>query len=211
MSLRGVDEGRGRARGSRSGRIADDLAPLLALVAVLALNAAPAWAGRRALIEIGLPPEPPTALDSIPHPWPGRALLLTAAGTALPIALTTGPHQHGENRAILLGAAELFTPAAGHLYAGLPRRALKGIAARAAGFALVGSGIAGMDNSEFDWGDVRVLAGFTVMAIAAAVDVITVQPDVERANRERVRARAAIGLRMTRDRSTPVLAVTARF
>src|SRR5689334_17156196 len=119
----------------------------LAMIAAASTSASAARADdssqRGALIEIGKPPRVPSALDSVPHPWPGRALLLSAVGTAVPIAIATRPHPHSEGRNYFLAmlGAEIVTPAAGHLYAGLGRRAAAGMVARGVGFGIAAAAL----------------------------------------------------------------------
>lgn len=207
-------------RGVRPRR-ARGLLGLSALALGAALAAGPARAapdssatpttGRRAVIEIGLPPATPSALDSIPHPWPGRALLLSAAGTLAPIALLAGGDgDDATGRAMAAAALEVATPAAGHLYAGLTRRALIGMAVRAVGFGLAANALSS-ESGEFDWDVVMALGGMAIVGVSAIVDVVTVPLDVERANRARLARRATVGVRLTSSGRAPALALSARF
>lgn len=188
-----------------------------------AADAAPAPAdtayhgGRRAIIEVGLPRREPTALDSIPHPWPGRALLFSAVGTALPIVVATLPSDasNDSRRATFLTmlALEIVTPAAGHLYARIPREAVAGIVVRGLGFAILASGAGEIYHGGSDGGVgvFQVLGGGALMAVSALWDTATVPTKVERANRERLRQRAALGVRPALDGEPVALVVRLRF
>lgn len=188
---------------------------LALLAAGLAVTGGPAMSaeppsGRRAIIEIGLPPREPAALDSIPHPWPGRALLLSAAATAIPIVVWTRPGQHGEGALLLIAGTEVVAPSLGHLYGGLAPRAFKGMAVRAAAFGLTAYYVTN-STGEFDWGVIGTLLALTAEGVSAVADIVTVTSDVERANRELVRARVGLGLRALPGTGEPAMAVTVRF
>jgi hypothetical protein len=185
-------------------------APARAALARAADEAAPT--GRRALVEIGLPEPAPAALDSIPHPWPGRATLLSAAGTLLPFAVLAGADDGDRADALFttLMALEVVTPAAGHLYGGLPRRALVGMGVRAVGFAMATKAISA-ESYEFDATVLLAIGGVAVTGLSALVDVVTVSSDVDRANHRRLRERVSLGVRATPSGRAPALALTARF
>ena len=186
------------------------------LVATIGL-AVPAHADdanqRRAIVELGRPRHVPSALDSVPHPWPGRALLLSAAGTAIPIAIATRPHPHSEARSLLVAmlAAETITPAAGHLYAGLGRRALAGIAVRGIGFGITVAGLPPENSDDITYGALAALFGMVMIGTSAVVDVVTVSPDVERKNQAWLAAHSAVGVRLLEDQRTPALALDVHF
>ena len=170
---------------------------------------------RRALIQIGGPRHVPSALDSVPHPWPGRALCLSAVGAALPVVLVTLPgHQDSNRRPLFFGAlaAEVITPAAGHLYAGLTRRAGVGMIARAVGFGIaIAGGVNRQSSEDLTYADLAALFGATMVGVSAIWDVAVVPTDVERRNRDWLDAHASVGLRALPDGLTPALAVTVRF
>src|SRR6267378_5957167 len=142
--------------------------PLIAIAAI----ATPARAdstqiggGRTAIVEVGQPHRVPSALDSVPHPWPGTALSLSAIGAALPVAIAARPNPHSNNGGYfyaMLGA-EIVTPAAGHLYAGLNQRAVIGMATRAAGVAIAAGGHGAFSASEFTNGALAVVFGTTMV------------------------------------------------
>ena len=68
---------------------------------------------RGAIIERGVQHAAPSALDSVPHPWPGAALRLSAVGTALPIAIVSSANTRGHDPRNGLAAlgADVITPA----------------------------------------------------------------------------------------------------
>jgi hypothetical protein len=113
-------------------------------------------------------------------------------------------------------AVEILTPSAGHLYAGLNRRAVKGMIARGIGFGILAAGGAsndtwsGAEHSDITTGDFAILLGATVMAISAAVDIITVAGDVEHRNAEWLRTHAATGFRLNPD-GHPEMTLSLRF
>jgi hypothetical protein len=173
---------------------------------------------RQAMIESGVPQPAPTALDSVRHPWPGIALSLSVVGTAAPIVLMgVASRSNSDARAALgLLAAEIVTPAAGHLYAGLFPRAGVGIVTRAVGFGAMAIGAASegvwndQTSSDFGGGAFLMLLGVGIMAGSAIVDVITVASDVDKRNAEWLKTHASVGLRVAPD-ATPELAVAVRF
>jgi hypothetical protein len=170
---------------------------------------------RKAIVQIGGPRHVPSALDSVPHPWPGRALLLSAAGAALPVVLVTLPgHQDSNRRPLFFSAlaAEVVTPAAGHLYAGLTRRAGIGMIARAVGFGVaIAGGVNRQSSEDLTYGDLAMLFGATMIGVSAIWDVAAVPSDVERRNRDWLDAHASVGLRALPDGRAPALAVIVRF
>jgi hypothetical protein len=173
---------------------------------------------RQAMIESGVPQPAPTALDSVPHPWPGIALSLSVVGTAAPVVVALEANRHERNPGVVLSmfAVEILSPSAGHLYAGLNRRAVKSMIARGIGFGILAAGGAsndtwsGTEHSDITTGDFAILLGATVMGISAAVDVITVASDVEHRNAEWLRTHAATGLRFNQD-GQPEMTVSLRF
>lgn len=179
-----------------------------------AARADTAYSGpRRALLEIGLPRRVPAALDSIPHPWPGVAMLLAAAGTALPVAAAgaANARDHDLGRTLGWAAVGVVTPSAGHLYAGLHRRALKAMVFRAAllgGIALASNGF---DDGEFTEADLVGLGLMSAFAASAAWDVVTVAADVERHNAALLARRAAWGPRPLPSGRGVALAVSVGF
>jgi hypothetical protein len=171
---------------------------------------------RRALIEVGLPRRVPAALDSIPHPWPGRALILSTLGSVVPllVASAVGENEHDLRTEAALTAvvAEVFTPSAGHLYAGQGRRALYGMAGRAVGAGMILAGVAAHEgSSEFDGGVAGILFGGCIMVLGASIDVVAVATDVERANRELARARGSVRVRPAHGGAPAMLVVGLRF
>jgi hypothetical protein len=212
------------------------LGPLLpACIAAIALEAAhgtqsPARAGaagdsldlgapRRAIVEVGLPPRAPSPLDSVPHPWPGVALGLSTVGTAAPlIAMGAASEPHSDS-GIALGilAAEIVTPSAGHLYAGLTHRAGIGMMVRAVGYGVLAAGAAAQglwpgqtESSDFTYGVPAMVLGAAIMAGSAVVDVISAPMDVDKKNSEWLRQHATVGLRVAPDAS-PELCLSLRF
>jgi hypothetical protein len=174
---------------------------------------------RPAVISIGQPHHVPTALDSVPHPWPGVALSLSAAGLAVPIVLagSWSKTQSGAMPLMVALAAEVLTPSAGHLYAGLTHRAAIGVLARgmAFGVAAAGAASAGLwtNNGPSDWTPALlvVLIGATTEAALAVVDVVTVASDVQRSNDDWLTGHTLLGVRMLPDGSAPAVALTIRF
>ncbi|HTM57334.1 MAG TPA: hypothetical protein VL123_02845 [Candidatus Udaeobacter sp.] len=168
---------------------------------------------RGALIEIGKPPRIPSALDSVPHPWPGRALLLSAVGTAVPIAIATRPHPHSESRNDFLAilGAEIVTPAAGHLYAGLGRRAAAGMVARGLGFGIAAAALPSESSGDITYGALAAVMGMVIVGTSALIDVVTVSPDVERKNQAWLAAHSAVGVRTVDDGRTPAVTLVVRF
>jgi hypothetical protein len=178
-----------------------------------------ASAGRGAVVDLNPAPYVPTALDSVKHPWPGVALTLSAVGTAIPIVAMTRPHaSDGEfSTTFIWLATEVVTPATGHLYAGLGKRALEGVTVRAVGLGMVavGSVNAGLwdssSSSDVTWGAIIVVLGGTVMAASAAWDVISVSGDVERRNADWLSTHARLETRLLPESRVPAIALTARF
>lgn len=172
-------------------------APLLWML-VLLLAPAPAVAGPRlvtprALIDLG-PREPLSAEDSvlagIPHPWPGRALLLSMAGCAAPLALalaTPGPEDRRE-RAWIAAAGLTLLPAAGHVYAGQAATAGRWTLVRAIGLASL---LATLDPDgrigESGW--VSAFAGAALITGGALLETFNAPGDVARANARLAAAR----------------------
>lgn len=201
---------------------------LLLLGLALLVTVRPAAAGpdepgldlkREAMIESGLTKPGPSALDSVPHPWPGIALLLSAVGTAAPILVASSVAKTQSDAGITLGilATEVVTPSAGHVYAGLWRRAGVGMIWRGVGYGLLltGAGMQGLfpaqtESSDFGWGIPVMILGTTVMAGSALTDVITVPGDVDRRNAEWLRQHAATGIRLNRE-GQPELCLSVRF
>ncbi len=175
--------------------------------------------GRGAIIERGLPHAAPTALDSVPHPWPGVALLLSAVGTALPVAIASSASTRDHDPRIGLAAlgAEVITPAAGFLYGGLARRGAIGMGVRALGFGIVALAAApdgywrGETSSDFGPGILVMVLGAAVVGTSAVWDVVVVPDHVDRRNADWLRAHATVGLGVTRDARAPALAVAIRF
>jgi len=194
----------------------------LALALALAVLAPPARAHAAAggaLIQPGRPRHVPTALDSVPHPWPGVALVLSATGTALPVVIADAARRHDRDPRIGLAAlaAEIVMPAAGHIYAGLGRRAALGVGVRAASFGIVAAGAAtagywsGETSYELTWGHLVVLGGAVLIAASAVWDVIVVPTDVERSNGELLHQHTHVGLRALPDRRGTAVGVVLRF
>jgi len=175
-------------------------------------------AARTAIVEADAPPRVPTALDSVPHPWPGIALALSAAGTAAPIvALGLMPHNDSNrNLALAIVGTEIVTPSFGHLYAGLSRRAVTGMVVRGVGFGIVIAAGAsngwwsGDGSTDFSNASIAALLGATIMGVSALVDVVTVPGDVERRNAAWPQQHASVGLRLG-PRASPELALSLRF
>ena len=173
---------------------------------------------RQAMIESGLPQPAPTALDSVPHPWPGIALSLSVVGTAAPLLVMGAVSKTHSDTRIQRGilATEIVTPSAGHFYAGLTRRALIGTSVRAVGYGVLALGAASEglwsneNSSDFGGGAVLLLIGPTLMAGSALTDIITVPGDVNRRNAEWLRQHASVGVRIAPD-ATPELAIAVRF
>jgi len=177
-------------------------------------DAASAGTGRHAMVELGAPKRVPTALDSVPHPWPGVALALSAVGAAVPVVLGSMPHANADNTTVLTAVmvAEVITPAAGHLYAGLGRRALIGVTTRAIGAAIAVAGVnAAEGSSDFTYADLAALFGVTMVGVSAVWDVVTVAGDVDQRNREWLDQHAALEFRPLPDGRGPALAVAVRF
>jgi hypothetical protein len=178
-----------------------------------------AGAQRGAVIDLSATPYVPTALDSVAHPWPGIALTLTAVGTAIPIVAMTRPgaSDHEFSTTFIWLATEVVTPASGHLYAGLGKRALEGMTVRAVGLGMVAAGSvnAGLwdssSSSDVTWGAFLVVLGGTVMAASAAWDVISVSGDVERRNADWLSAHTRLETRLLPESRVPAIALTARF
>jgi hypothetical protein len=199
---------------------------LIAGLTVVAANHHASWAAtlepglltREAIIESGLPPRTPNALDSAAHPWPGVALSLSVTGTAVPVVVALQGNRHERDPGLVLSmfAVEIFSPSAGHVYAGLHGRAVKGMIARGVGFAILAAGGAsngtwnGKQNDDLTYGDLAMVLGATIMGVAAAVDVITVPTDVENRNTDWLRQHGSLGLRLAPD-ATPELALTLQF
>ena len=87
-------------------------------------EAAPAFAQsadpnppRAAIVQLDRPRHVPTALDSVAHPWPGRALVFSALGTASPVLIAESfrhtTWSSGLATTVLVG--EIVGPSAGHL------------------------------------------------------------------------------------------------
>jgi len=195
------------------------LSPAFAAAADAASDTLNLGAPRRALVEVGLPPRVPSALDSVPHPWPGIALTLSAVGTAAPILLMGAANKTNSDAGIALGilATEIVTPSAGHLYAGLPRRAAIGMAVRAVGYGLLAAGAASQglwpgqaESSEFTYGIVVMMVGAGTMGGSAVVDMISAPVDVDKKNAEWLRQHAAVGLRVA-PAASPELCLSLRF
>jgi hypothetical protein len=177
-------------------------------------------APRRAIVEVGLPPRTPSALDSVPHPWPGIALTLSAVGTAAPLLVMGAVSKtHSSDGTIALGilATEIVTPSAGHFYAGLWRRAGTGMAVRAVGYGLLAGGAAAQglwpgqtESSEFTGGIYVIVLGAAIMAGSAVVDVISAPVDVDNKNAAWLKQHASVSLRMAPDAS-PALILSLRF
>ena len=171
--------------------------------------------GRGAVIELGAPKRIPTALDSVPHPWPGIALSLSALGAAVPVAIASTPHAHGDNRAYAAAVllAEVVTPSAGHLYAGLTRRALIGMAPRAVGtgIALAAGLASNTSSSDFTYSDLAIVFGATMVGVSALWDVGTVAGDVEQRNQNWLAEHASLEPTLLDHGRTPALALTVRF
>jgi hypothetical protein len=200
-----------KARSLLSGLV---LASLLPAMTPAFAHADPAHG---AIVDIGRPPRVPTALDSMEHPWPGVALALSAAGTAAPIvAMSSLSGTRSQGLGVALLAAEIVGPSAGHLYAGLGRRAAIGIITRCAGFGIATIGAVRMglwaegNGAEWSEGVIEMLIGAGIMAGSAIVDVVTVAPDVQRHNDELVRARAVFGVRPSPG-GAPAIALTVKF
>ena len=174
---------------------------------------------RTAIIQLDHPPQVPTALDSVPHPWPGAALLMSAVGVALPIVVADRANRTHSGGAPFMAmlAAEVVTPSAGHLYAGLTHRAAIGMAVRgvAFGIAAAGGASAGMwSNSgpaDYTPAILVVLLGASIEGVMAVADVVTVASDVQRRNDDWLSAHAVLGMRMLPDGSGPALALTVKF
>jgi hypothetical protein len=176
-------------------------------------------APRRAIVEVGLPPRTPSPLDSVPHPWPGVALTLSAVGTAAPLVVMGVASKSHSDAGIALGilATEIVTPSAGHLYAGLMRRAGIGIAVRAVGYGVLAAGAAAQglwpgqsETSDFTYGVLAMALGATIMAGSAVVDVVSAPMDVDKKNAEWLRQHASVGLRVAPD-AIPELCLSLRF
>jgi hypothetical protein len=176
-------------------------------------------AAPRAILDFDPPPRTHSALDSIPHPWPGIATLISVAGTAVPIVAATEVNKrHRDNVfTFVMLASEVVTPAAGHLYGGVGRKAVRGAVIRGLGFAMIAgaAGSLGLWSNETS-GDfaapvIGLYLGALVMGAGAASDILTVGGAVERRNEARVRARAQLGLGIAPDGQTPSLVVRLRF
>lgn len=183
---------------------------------LLATPSSEALAGRRALIELGLPPAAispaESVLTTLPHPWPGLAMLCTAAGIAAPIAIAAGPgHEPGDATKQFAVASLVFTPAAGHVYGGVTRRALRGVVVRAAGLVVLAAASGGTNHAVEEGSAPLALLGLTLMGASALWDVFTVASDVEAANLAHARARLALGFVPGAGGSSPTLAVRVRF
>ena len=155
----------------------------------------------------------------MPHPWPGIALTLSAVGTAVPIVFMTKVGRSESDAGLVLGilATEIVTPSAGHLYGGLPRRAMKGMVARGVGYGLLATGAAGQglwpgqtESSEFTYSIFVMGIGAGIMAGSALVDIIAAPADVDRKNAEWLGQHGSIGLYPLSDGS-PALAASLRF
>jgi hypothetical protein len=174
---------------------------------------------RQAMIESGVPQPAPTALDSVPHPWPGVALSLSVVGTAAPILVMTSVGKTQSDAGVVLGilATEIVTPSAGHLYAGLTHRALVGMGVRAVGYGVVAAGAYSqglwpgqVESSDFTYAVIVIGLGSAIMAGSALVDIIVVPYDVDRRNAEWLQKHATLGVRIAPD-ATPELAFALRF
>lgn len=173
---------------------------------------------RQAMIESGVPQPVPTALDSVPHPWPGIALSLSVVGTAAPLLVMGAASRTHSDTRMQLGilATEIVTPSAGHFYGGLTRRALIGTGVRAVGYGVLAIGAASEglwtneSTSDFGGGAVLIVLGAAIMGGSAITDIITVPGDVDRRNAEWLRTHAATGLRLNQD-GHPEMTVSLRF
>lgn len=177
----------------------------LAWLASLLLLAVPVRAGAdgprlatpRAILDFS-PPTTRSPEDSVlarlPHPWPGRAALLSLAGCAAPFAIEAA--SSSEDRGIDLRTVSLaltLLPATGHVYAGQPRPALAWSAVRAAGAAILLTHLE--SNGRVSHLDaLTALAGLALVGGGAALEVLATPGDVARANRELAAARLRLGL-----------------
>lgn len=162
----------------------------------------PRLATDRAIVDFS-PPGPLSATDSllatVPHPWPGRAMLLSLAGCAAPFAIDAALDNGADTfDARLLIAGLTLGPAVGHLYAGQPRRAMAWSLVRSFGFALAASNLdeSGLvpDGAEFAFS-----SGVLVVLGGAIAEVFVVPGDVHRANRAFAESRLRATLVPVRD------------
>lgn len=172
---------------------------------------------RTAFIELGVPRPKPTPAESVlalmPHPWPGVAMLVTTTGLAIPILIGSGTRTHQpDDPNLMLGLASFVVlPAVGHLYGGVARRAIPGLALRAGGYGLLAA-ISGGFSQDFDEGDILAgLAGVSLMAIGGTWDLFTVASHVERANLDRANARLGLTSGWNPATGAPVVAVRVTF
>lgn len=113
----------------------------------------------------------------------GRAFALSLGATLVPLLAGSG-----QDNGFLAFTGVMIGPAAGHFYAGQPRRALGGILVRAATFTLLA---ASLNNSD-RWYDQTgiAMAGAILLVAEAAVDVVAAPMSARRTNERERRARA---------------------
>lgn len=186
--------------------------------AAVAPPPAPGYRGRSAIFTTE--PGPRGRPD---QPWPGRALLLDAAGLAAPAALIAYGSNRNHRGVFVAGAALLVpSPAIGHLYGRLPRRALHGTVLRAVGFGLFAGGLSATGvwpkrgtssdlTTSVLGGVLLALSGATIEIGSAAWDAITVADDVARHNVETAQLDLEIVPMALKTSTSPALALRARF
>jgi len=129
-----------------------------------------------------------SVLATLPHPWPGRAMLLSIAGCAAPFAAAAAMSDDGGLELTVLAAGLTVLPSAGHVYAGQTSRALRWSLVRAVGVAFVIGALEDGSNVS-EGGAVAVAAGGLLVLGVSALEVIATPGSVQRANTALARSR----------------------
>lgn len=129
-----------------------------------------------------------SVLATLPHPWPGRAMLLSIAGCAAPFAAAALMGEGGGLEVTVLAVGLTVLPSAGHVYAGQSSRALRWSLVRAVGAAFVIGALE--DGSRVsEGGAVPAAAGGLLVLGVAGLEVLVTPVSVQRANTALARSR----------------------